>query len=211
MKMEPAISKTGQDLQSRKSRKNLLLKPMIHNSRSNRVMEADTISKNGASSKSRMSRTKKVVCLFAVCVAICISVSAQSELTYISLRGIRQDGKTLKTHKQVRAVMSGNDAALKTYNAGMVFNIVGVTTAAPAGFFLGYGLALRALDQEGSGVLLGIGAALLIPPVTFSILSSQKYKKSVQLYNQGLRSNALSYQINFGITQSGGIGVTMRF
>ena len=162
------------------------------------AMEADTISKNGRSSKSQMSKVKKVACLFIACVAVCISVSAQSELTHSFAGNIRQNGKPVRT-KQVKELMSANSEALKTFKTGNAITYTGVGL-----MFGGLGYVLFGDgDAKIGGAVFGVG-------LITGIVGESLRKKSVRLYNSKLNTSSIQYQINFGFTQTG-IGVAMRF
>ena len=157
---------------------------------------------------------KKIFLLFLASIAVCASVSAQSsELSFTSgmwrRGGVWQDG-TIISPAQVRGVMSENNEALRQYNSGRSLFIVGLCVATPSAAVLGWDLGARLGGGEGNGMLLGIGAAGVVTGFVISMIGEGRIRNSVQLYNAGANSVA-SYQINFGFTQSGGIGLSMRF
>ena len=150
---------------------------------------------------------KKVSLLVFVAVLMAGFAQAQSELTYKG--GVIQDGTKL-TPIKVREVMSGNSEALKTYNSGQALGTAGVIFAGIGGGLLGWDLGTRLGGGEGNGTLLAIGAVGTGVGLCFALIADAKVKKSVTLYNSKLSSNSVSYQINFGFTQTG-VGFSMRF
>ena len=162
----------------------------------NQRMETENHFKNGVSLPGRV---KKAVYLFIACIAMCVSVSAQSGLTYSFGGGIRQDGKTLRA-KQVKEIMSVNSEALKTFKTGNTLTSVGV----------GVMLAGVAVIILGDSDVVLVGAAGFGVGLITGIIGESIRKKSVTLYNSKLSANSIPYQINFGFTQTG-VGLTMRF
>ena len=171
-------------------------------------MEADTISKNAASSKSHTSSVKKILYLFIAGIVLCGSLSAQSELRG-SWVGIFKDGRGLNP-PQIREIMSVNEAALKHYNSGRTFEMVGAGLLG-AGMITAVVGVLTSKDSEYLNTVAMCGAVGLAAGLPVYIIGRVKIANSVRLYNAGLRNNSMSYQMNFGITPSGGIGVTMAF
>ena len=149
---------------------------------------------------------KKIMFLFLVSIAVSISVSAQSELTYNN--GVWQNGVKIKP-EQVRGVMSGNSEALQQYKSGRSLSVAGQVVTYPCAFLLGFDLGTRLGGGEGNGAVLGIGAAGTIVGLIMAFSGEKKIKNSVQLYNSQ-SNNSVSYQINFGFTQTG-VGLSMRF
>ena len=157
---------------------------------------------------------KKIFLLFLASIAICANVSAQSsELSFTSSMwrrgGVWQDGAIISP-AQVRGVMSENNEALRLYNSGRTLYVVGLCVAMPGAVMLGWDLGTRLAGGDGNGTLLGVGAAVSVTGFIISMIGEGRMRNSVQLYNAGANSVA-SYQINFGFTQSGGIGLSMRF
>jgi len=132
---------------------------------------------------------------------------APPELTYNG--GIMQNGVKLKPGK-VREVMSGNREALKVYNSGKVFGIAGYVFYNIGGYLVGWDLGTRLGGGKGNGTLLAVGAAGFGLGLGFAFIGDAKVKKSVMLYNSKQNNNLVSYQMNFGFTQTG-IGLYMRF
>ena len=157
---------------------------------------------------------KKILLLFLASIAICASVSAQSsELSFSSQiwrsGGVLQQDGTVMSPAQVREVMSGNDEALRLFNSGRTLWVTGLCVAIPSAALVGWDFA-SFLRGDSNGMLLGIGAAGVATGFVISMMGERRIRNSVQLYNAGANSVA-SYQINFGFTQSGGIGLSMRF
>ena len=134
-------------------------------------------------------------------------ISTQYKLSYHN--GVQQNGTKLTT-EQVRIVMSGNNEALQQYNNGRSLKIAGQWFAYPGAFLLGWDLGMRLAGGEGNEVILGIGAAAFLVGEIMIISGESKVKTSVRLYNSKVSNNTISYQINFGLTQTG-VGLSMRF
>jgi hypothetical protein len=156
---------------------------------------------------------KKVSLLILAIFAICVSVSAQSELSFSSSMwtrgGVSQDG-TLIRPAQVREVMAENNEALRLYNSGRALYIAGLCIAVPGAAVLGWDLGARLGGGEGNGTLLGIGAAATVTGFIVSILGEGRMRNSVQLYNLGV-GRGQEVSLNFGFTSEGGVGLSMRF
>ena len=138
----------------------------------------------------------KVMSLFIVGIALCVSVSAQSELTFKSQAwsnkngGTFQNGAKLKPN-QVREVMSGNSEALKSYNSGRALLITGCVIAYPCAAMLGWDLGTRTGGGEGNGTLLAVGATGTVVGIIMGFCGEGKMKKSVQLYNSKMNNNEI--------------------
>jgi len=197
---------------------------MLQFSNSSSVMEAETISKNGASSKSQTSRGNifRMLCFALVGIAICGNVLAQSEWTYKNGR-VRQDGRIIG-EAQVRESLSGNSEALQQYKSGRVLYNVGGIIMLPGAFAIGGGLgylvgahAAGLVDDSNrsgvytaSGILIGVGLAIGATGYIISNSGAKKVKNVIDMHNSTLRRD-VSWQVNFGITPSGGVGLTMLF
>ena len=150
---------------------------------------------------------KKVFLVILVAVFTVSFVQAQSDLTYKS--GVIQDGTRL-TPDKVRELMSGNSEALTTYNNGMALGTVGTIFGGIGGGLIGWDLGTRLGGGQGNGKLLAVGAVSTGVGLVFALISEANLKKSVTLYNSKLSNNTISYQVNFGFTQTG-VGLSMRF
>jgi len=148
---------------------------------------------------------KKVAIVAIALVVVSVAAHAQQPLTYSFWTGIRIDGK-LANPRQIREVMSVNPSALKHYNSGRTLEMIG------AGLH-GVGAGIVLIDMISSDTQLsGIGWLVFASGFAFSIPGTVKIGNSVGIYNSGLRtSHSPPYQINFGITPSGGVGLAMRF
>jgi len=133
-------------------------------------------------------------------------MSTQSELSYDN--GVRQNRAKL-TSEQVRTVMADNSKALQLYNNGRALYTAGQLLACPGAFLLGWDIGTRLSGGEGNGTLIIVGAAGMAFGLVMATLGENKIKTSVQLYNSKA-NNSLSYQINFGFTQTG-VGLSLRF
>ena len=151
---------------------------------------------------------KKFIYLFLVSIMLCGSLTAQSELTYRG--GVVQDGVKLKAD-QVRELMSYDRDVLKLYNSGRSLLMVGQVIALPSACMLGWDLGQRLGGAEGNGTLLAVGAIGTAVGLLIALPGEKKIKNSVKLYNSNVSKNTTSYQIEFGLTPTGGVGLCMRF
>ena len=151
----------------------------------------------------------KKVFLFIAGIALCFSLSAQTELVQ---RGgnVLQNGTKLNP-EQVRALMTDNSEALAQYNSGRSLFITGQVIAIPSAFMLGYDLGARLGGGEGNGTVLAVGAVGTAVGLILGFSGESKIKSSVSLYNSSkVNKDAISYQVNFGLTQTG-IGFSVIF
>jgi len=149
-------------------------------------------------------------------------VNPYAELTWTG-GVIRQDGKLLST-KQVREVMYGNREATQQFNSAMTFRAVGGVVMGSGILATGSGLGWllcahmfgfvneenKAGIHTACGILIGVGA--VGGTTGFLLMSSgdKKLKNSLYLYNSNIKKD-VSYQLNFGVTSTGGVGLTLRF
>lgn len=148
---------------------------------------------------------KRTAILSIICFA-CIGIFGQTgNLDYQN--GVWQEGKKL-TPTEVRALMSYNSEALSQYKNGKALKIVGYIVSVPSAFIFGYDIGGRIAGGEGNNTMLIVGAAGTVVGLLVGFAGERKIKQSVQLYNSSL--NDVSYQINFGLTQTG-VGLTIQF
>ena len=155
---------------------------------------------------------KKVIFLFVAGITLCVSVSAQSELTYKSevfQSGIFQGGTKLNAN-QVKEVMSGNNEALGQYSSGRTLFVLGQVISYPCAAMLGWDLGTRTGGGKGNGTLLAVGAVGTVVGLIMGLSGEKRIKNSVLLYNSKVSNNTVSYQVNFGFTQTG-VGLSMCF
>ena len=67
------------------------------------------------------------------------------------------------------------------------------------------------ISKNGRRPLYYAGYASVGASLAFSIPGTIKIGNAVRLYNAGISNKSYSYQVNFGITPSGGVGLTMCF
>jgi hypothetical protein len=185
---------------------------MLPFNNSSRVMEPETISKNGASLKSQKSKLIFLI-LFVATIMSTSFAQAQSEITMNNF-GYWQDGKRL-TSKEFIGTLSQNSEAYRMYRSGTIISAVGSIIAIPSAFPLGYGLGILIFFPKDTKVaawpLIGIGAAGMGVGYGVLIIGQSKIKKSIWVYNEGIQRNTTAYQVTFGLTQSGGVGLTLNF
>jgi len=148
----------------------------------------------------------KKVFLFFASIALCFSVSAQSELTHRSGR-VFQDGARLQPN-QIREVMAINSEALAMYNSGRSLAVIGQVIAYPSAFLLGWDTGGRLSRGEGNNTLLAVSATGTAVGLILAFIGENRIGQSVSLYNSTV--NNVSYQVKFGFTPSG-IGFTVNF
>ena len=137
-----------------------------------------------------------------------VYVSSQPPLIYDN--GVRQNGAKISP-EQVREMMLGNSEALQEYNHGRGAFVAGQIIAYPCAVLLGVVLGAYTFGRGGSGVLLGIGIAGTAAGILVTLSGESQMKKSVSLYNASLVHGTTAYNLNFGITGSGGVGLTLNF
>jgi len=147
--------------------------------------------------------------LFIVAAVLTVSFAqAQTALTYYEGNVI--EGNRL-SHAKVKALMSDNSEALKAYKTGYTFNTAGIVFGAIGGGLVGWEIGTRLDGNKGNKTLLISGLSSIGVGVGLALIGDANVRKSIKLYNSKLSGNSLSYQIDFGLTQSGGVGFNMRF
>lgn len=146
--------------------------------------------------------------LFAIGVVFMGSVSAQSKLNYEGGGKIQQNGVILKP-TQVREIMTVNSGALSLYNSGKSMSTTGAVIMIPGAILFGVGTYQLIAESTFSPLLIG-GAVVWGAGFIVNISGNNKIKNSVLLYNSKTTNKDVSYQVNFGLTETG-LGVSMRF
>ena len=154
----------------------------------------------------QFARVLKLVAISII--ALSVNLFAQSELTYKG-GSVIQNGLPLQP-KQVRVLMADHTDALKSYNAGRAFTMTGRVFSYPGAFIFGYDLGTRLAGGEGDNTLLVVGATGCVVGLLIELYGMSKVKKSVSLYNSKTSNGTASYQINFGLTQTG-VGFNILF
>jgi len=150
----------------------------------------------------------KKLFLLITAFTLTISVNAQ-ELAYRNIfSGVTQNG--IKQHNwQVQNMMSDNTNALGFYQSGRAFVIYGVTTSCLGAIGLG---ALAASGLFAYSPLMAVfSGTLLVGGVVMIIVGQNRIRQSVFIHNSGVQNRATSYQMDFGLTETGGLGLTLRF
>jgi len=175
----------------------------------------------------------KRAAVIAIALSMAFSTSAQwkaakevspfDELTIAKNGIIRQNGYLL-SRNQIREVLSENRDILHQYNSGTTLQLIGTLVSIPGGCMAGFGIGWlagvyiaglvnddnRASIHLGSGILIGIGAVGIGTGTVLMSSGKKKIKNAVLWHNYDLRSDA-TYRLDFGITQTGGVGLTLRF
>ncbi|MDR0811660.1 MAG: hypothetical protein LBN23_05250 [Paludibacter sp.] len=124
---------------------------------------------------------------------------------------------------EIRNRMRNVPEALSIYNEGLytirngnVFGIIGLGCVAGGGALLLVGLLN--LDADGPTAVyiglgaIGVGIAFNIPMVVLKNAGFRKIDAAVDAYNIGINHKKVSQvSLNFGVTQSGGVGLTLNF
>ncbi|MDR2906625.1 MAG: hypothetical protein LBU91_01375 [Bacteroidales bacterium] len=148
---------------------------------------------------------KKGMFLLTVFFTVCLNVSAQSDLIYKN--GVWQN-ETKLSAKQVKELMASNEGALTQYNNGRALLVTGQVIGYPGAFILGFDLGARLGGGEGNETMLAVGAVGTVAGIIMMFVGENKIKNSLTLYNS--KSNDVSYNLHFGLTQTG-VGLSLRF
>jgi len=145
----------------------------------------------------------KKLFLLLTAITLTISVNAQ-ELTYRNIfSGVQQNG-VRQQHWQVQNMMSGD--ALGFYQSGRALVRSGLYSLS-----LGIGFAAIELAIRNEVGFTTISGGVLAVAGTIGVFIGQnRIRHAVQLHNTGT-NNPVVYQMDFGLTESGGLGLTLRF
>jgi hypothetical protein len=152
---------------------------------------------------------KKIVLL----LTLVFSINAFSQEIYLEKGKYFVNGKQIST-RETRQLLASNIEASSLFRKAK-------SKESNGGFLLGFGIALTVTDlvrgltsdvQYPSGLTyVGIGAIIVSIPVLSG--RSDKYKKSIELYNKGaknLGSNDSSFKLN-AIANQNGYGLQIKF
>ena len=146
-------------------------------------------------------------------------VSSYGRLT-TNGKNVFSSGKALR-HAEIRDIMANTDA-LRYYNTG-VRKLNGGRGMTATGFvFLGVGviaeigIAIDGYNEPGIASTVGVAGfcAFGIPGLVMKGTGKRNIRKAVEAYNSGVYGYSEpppAFEIDFGITASGGIGFVMRF
>jgi len=140
---------------------------------------------------------------------------AKIQLEPLSLNGIHvmsSYGVRL-SQNEVRNTMKNVPAALGQYNSGCSLRGVGWGFFIPMCIFLGAGSVTMTISNGSAGLgLYGASLGCFVPSLCFFLSGNANIKNSVSTYNRGIKQKQISdVSLNFGITQSGGIGLILNF
>jgi hypothetical protein len=123
-------------------------------------------------------------------------------------------GKEL-SKREVRSILADVPEALKEYDAGRKLFVTSCVIGGISGGFVGAGVGglITGLFDTGTGLILvgsGVGGIIITGIVAANVNS--KWEKAYNLY-QRAKSNpyAMKTSLHFGLTRSGGIGLTLTF
>jgi len=143
----------------------------------------------------------------------------QMSLEPLSIDGIHifnNNGQRL-SKSEVQQLMREVPEALNLLNKGYRRRGAGVALGIPGALLFGTGVGIL-LSSEGDSETQTIGAAvggaglsLFCFSMAFQSSAKKKYRNAVSTYNRGIKPYTADVSLNFGITQSGGIGLTLSF
>jgi len=155
--------------------------------------------------------------------------SAPSVSTPTIQRTPPQDGEIYRKGSSIRYSSNGQKVrrvddlfydvpeALRAYNSGQTWRVVG-------GCFSGGGIGLMVsstitllinldeYEEKPDTTLLWVGAGMSIVGIIFSSIGGSKIQSAINMYNSSIRRQQTSnLSMNFGLTQSGGVGLMLNF
>ena len=89
----------------------------------------------------------------------------------------------------IKDIVQSNELAYKEYKKGKKFRVINQIIGSIGGFIVGYQLGYLIRGGEANLNSLGIGAGITIVGVSFGIRAVEHLKKSVDIYNEGLKLN----------------------
>ncbi len=165
-----------------------------------------------------------------ILMLLCGHSFAQSSTSPLRLekKKVYQDDVVLK-YKDVKPILVNNSlssAEFKTHKTNQTiassFAIVGCGLTALGGYLL-FAESVKEADEIDDGNLnykadysgamtaLGAGLACVVVSIPFSIKAKKSFKKSIDLYNSGIKEtgcNGIDFRMNLSYNQ---VGLTMRF
>ena len=112
--------------------------------------------------------------------------------------------------QEVKDILSSNNTALKKYKSG-------ISTAETGAAFAGAGLLAitaglvfpKVIDKP--VILIGLGGGSLVAGVVMILTGLNRVETAVSLYNSSIMDKPMTYNLKFGVTNSGGVGFTLKF
>jgi hypothetical protein len=123
----------------------------------------------------------------------------------------KANGKEL-SKQEVRSILADVPEALKKYNEGQRLHTLGYVYCGIGGGLLGIGLAgliLPDMDNDASLTIGGVGVVFATLGFVMDAVGNSDWKKAYNLYQNAKTKTTTS--LNFGLTRSGGIGLTLTF
>lgn len=116
------------------------------------------------------------------------------------------NGKRLK-HKKIKSLYQDYPEALSQYRSAKTVQGINFVVAFAGGACIGWELGTYLAAGYIDGVPLAVGTGLIATSIVLQIVTNNKIKKSVELYN-GTKTTVLHFE--YGILGSG-VGVCMKF
>lgn len=152
---------------------------------------------------------KKFLVFSILCFSLInITFGQINELTYKN--GVCKNSQKLSPH-EVRAIYANDAEALRVYNNGRSLGIAGYVVGIPCAFVFGWDLGARLAGGDGNVAMLSVGIAGTVLGITMGLIADSNIKKSVNIYNSNLKGKTAVCKIDFGVTRSGNIGMTINF
>ena len=138
----------------------------------------------------------------------------KTHLEPLSIDGITiYNSDNVKLSKyEIRNTMSKIPLALDQYNRGRNQRRAGIGFFIPQCILLGVGLGFIIVDPFLGGMIMVGSISAGIPAIIFLTVGNHNIKNSVMTYNRGIKQKYTSnVSLNFGIMQSGNIGLVLNF
>ena len=122
------------------------------------------------------------------------------------------------SNSKVRELMRVNPVALATYERGLSQRRSGKGLAIPGYIFVGISslISITANHDDNAVLITNLGClttalAFLIPAAIIINNGNKKVVSAVGMYNNSIQEHNRNVSLNFGITQSGGVGLALNF
>lgn len=120
-------------------------------------------------------------------------------------------GEKLK-QREVKAIINTNPEAYYLYTTGRTKRLAGEILCWTGIAALGGSIGLIFAAGDGSFIILdAVGTALIVTSIPFLASGKARIVNSYKMYNDGIVRKKNSAYLGFGITQKGGLAVTLNF
>ncbi|MFN8775434.1 MAG: hypothetical protein ACK5XV_01585 [Flavobacteriales bacterium] len=148
-------------------------------------------------------------------IGICSSQSARDSVVmqkaFFGGYNFIYHGEMLKI-KHVVNLMEPNAAAYKQMKSARANNSVANVLGAAGGFLVGWTLGDLAGGEDPNYTVMGVGGALIVASIPFSVVTVKKSREAVATWNSGLSTSSLRPRGELKLGMTGfGLGLTYRF